>query len=183
MDHFEDIDLSEMESIAEDPNTARMYKSQLYQMAKCAQGLFELIEDNEELEDWVRQDILSAYNQIEKVFKHVEYEKAHPRLIEDPLPEVTEEEQRENNNFLSNEDKRYPTPMEAEDGDQFMGRCIVDPNMKGRYPEQADRFMACMLIWNQNPYDANEPNNPGEKFDDPMVPEDTPAEPVKPILP
>ncbi len=172
-----------MESAAGDPNVSRMYKSQLYQMAKCAQGLFELIDDNEDLEDWIRQGILDSYKQIEEIYKHVEYEKAHPRLADTPVPEVNEEEQKENNNFLSNEDKRYPTPMQAETGDDFVGRCIVDPNMKNRYPEQSDRFMACMLIWNNNPPDPDQPDNPGEKFDDPMTVEDAPVEPTKPILP
>lgn len=183
MDDFKDIDLSGMKTVAEDPNVSRMYKSQLYQMAKCAQGLFELIEDGEDVDDWVRQGILSSYKQIEEIFKHVEYEKAHPRVVDNPLPEVGEEEQKENNNFLSNEDKRFPTPMEGESGDQFVGRCIVDPNMKNRYVEQSDRFMACMLVWNQNPYEEDETNNPGEKFEDPMVTEEVEVQPVKPILP
>jgi hypothetical protein len=183
VDNFKDIDLSGMKAVAEDPNVSRMYKSQLYQLAKCAKGLFELIEDGDEIEDWARQGILSSYKQIEEIFKHIEYEKAHPRVVEDPLPEVSEEEQKENNNFLSNEDKRFPTPMEGESGDQFIGRCILDPNMKGRYVEQSDRFMACMIVWNQVQPEEDGANNPGEKFEDPMVVEEVELNPSKPILP
>ena len=160
----------------------RAYKSQLYQMAKCAKGLFELLEDADDVEDWIREGIMSSYDQIEKIYKYIEYEKTFPRTQESPLPEI-EEEQKENNNFLTNEDKRYPTPMEGEVGDQFVGRCIQDPNMKNRYGDQADRFMACMLIWNNEPYDAEKANNPGEKFEDPMSPTEEVVDPVKPILP
>ncbi|MBL69633.1 MAG: hypothetical protein CMO74_14525 [Verrucomicrobiales bacterium] len=181
MNDLEDIKFSRMESEAEDPNSIRMYKSQLYQIAKCAQGLFELLQDGDVLEDWVQQRIMTSYDQIEEAFKFVEYEKLYPSAPAPELPSTDEEEQKNKNNFLSNEDKRYPTPSEGESGDGFMGRCITDPNMKQRYPEQSDRFMACMLIFNDAPEEATE--NPGEKFEDPMVKEEEAFDPQKPVLP
>lgn len=170
-------------SEAEDGNEARMYKSKLFQSAKKAQKIFEYIEQNEGiLEEWMKGDIISACEGLEKVCQSLEYEAAYPTKVESlPPEEIDEETQKENNNYLSNEDKRYPVPQEAESGDQFIGRCISDPNMKNRYPEQADRFMACMLIFN-SPV-ANEENNPGKKFEDPMSNEELPIDPDQPILP
>jgi hypothetical protein len=181
MNDMEDIKFSKMESAAEESDSIRMYKSQLYQIAKCAQGLFELLQEEDVLEGWVKQRIMTSYDQIEEAFKYVEYEKLYPSKLPPELPSTDEESQRENNNFLSNEDKRYPTPSEGESGDGFMGRCISDSNMKNRYSEQSDRFMACMLIYNNAPEEATE--NPGEKFEDPMVKEEELLDPQKPILP
>lgn len=183
MDDFKDINLSAMASeTSEATSGVRAYKSQLYHMAKCAQGLFELLEDGDDLDDWAREGIMSSFELIEKVYKYIEYEKAFPSNSHPPLP-GDEGDSLHDNNFLTNEDKRYPTPMEAEVGDQFVGRCIQDPNMKNRYEDQADRFMACMLIWNQQPYDPSKVNNPGEKFEDPMSSVEHEPSPIKPILP
>ena len=56
--------------------------------------------------------------------------------------------------------------------------------MKKRYPVQADRFGACMSIYNDNQKDSADQQNPGEKFEDPMeVKEPELPDPVKPILP
>lgn len=178
---MEDIKFSKMESAAEEFDSIRVYKSQLYQIAKCAQSLFELLQEGDVLEDWVKQRVMTSYDQIEEAFKYVEYEKLYPSPAPAELPSTDEESQKEKNNFLSNEDKRYPTPSDGETGDGFMGRCISDANMKNRYPEQSDRFMACMLIYNNAPEEASE--NPGEKFEDPMVKPEEALDPQKPILP
>ena len=88
------------------------------------------------------------------------------------------------NNFLSNQDKRYPVPVNSESGDQFVTRCILDGNMKKRYPVQSDRFQACMNVFNQSRQQEPAHDNPGEKFEDPMEPKkiDLP-DPEKPIRP
>ena len=88
----------------------------------------------------------------------------------------------EKNTFLTKQHKRYPPPTAQESGDQFMTRCILDANMKKRYPVQGDRFAACMSIYNENKDTPSE--NPGEKFKDPMqVKEDPINDPIKPLLP
>lgn len=161
----------------------RMYKSKLFQAAKKAQSIFEYIDSNPSvLEEWMKSSIISSCDDLEQVCQSIEYEMAYPRSVEKLPPEgLDEESQKQENNYLSNEDKRYPTPQEAETGDEFMGRCLSDTNMKNRYPEQSDRFMACMLIFNSPP--ANEENNPGQKFEDPMEVKDYPLDPDQPILP
>ena len=181
MDNYEDLRFPKIEAGHDGGASVRAYQSQLYQIAKCAQGLFEILEDESQLEEWMKAEVMSCYEGIEKVFKYAEYEKAFPRAPEPSLPDTDEESQKEDNNYLTNEDKRYPVPQEAETGDGFIGRCIEDPNMKNRYPEQSDRFMACMLIWNQKP--ENEVDNPGKKFSDPMAVEEEVPEPTRPVLP
>jgi hypothetical protein len=168
----------------EEENEVRMYKSNLFQAAKKAQKIFEYLDSNQEvLQEWMKENIISACESLDNVCQAMEYEIAYPTSVEVDLPpeEITEESQKENNNFLTNEDKRFPLPQEAENGDQFIGRCISDPNMKNRYPEQSDRFMACMIILNSAPENSN--NNPGEKFEDPMQVKEQDLDPQKPILP
>ena len=169
---------------ADDGNEIRMYKSKLFQAAKKAQQIFEYLSSNEEvMQEWMKEHIISACEYLDNVCQTMEYEIAYPTSSEVNLPpeELNEESQKEGNNFLTNEDKRFPIPQEAESGDQFMGRCIVDPNMKNRYPEQSDRFMACMIILNSAP--ENPSDNPGEKFEDPMEVKDVDIDPQRPILP
>tara|TARA_B100000212_G_scaffold342604_1_gene331214 strand:- start:21599 stop:22135 length:537 start_codon:yes stop_codon:yes gene_type:complete len=166
---------------AQDSSEAlRMYKSQLYQMAKCAQKIFESLNSGDEIEEWMKKSILSAYDGLEKVSSYIDYNASFPK-VKDPL-EPLQDDPKESNNYLTNDDKRFPVPQEAEGGDEFVGRCISDPAMKARYPQQSDRFMACLLIYNQDI--DNAANNPGTQFDDPMQPTETPPiEPDKPILP
>ena len=166
---------------AQDTSEAlRMYKSQLYKMAQCAQKIFESLNSGDQIEEWMKQSILSAYDGVEKVSSYIEYNSSFPK-VEDPLAPL-EDDPKQNNNYLTNEDKRFPVPQEAEGGDDFVGRCISDPAMKGRYPQQSDRFMACLLIYNKNI--ENEANNPGVLFEDPMQKQEAaPIEPDKPILP
>lgn len=162
----------------------RLHKSALYKACQDAQALYDIIGDEDVLDEWVAEQITVSTEALETVLKFVEYEKMFP-VIPDPDPAVTEESQKDENNYLSNEDKRYPTPMEAENGDGFISRCIVDPNMKTRYSEQSDRFMACMLIWKEvGKPGANKVDNPGEKFEDPMeLKEEELKDPSKPVLP
>jgi hypothetical protein len=170
---FDDI------SISEDDNEVRMYKSQLFQTAKKAQEIFDYLGNGAKMEDWMKNTVASALEGLSKVCQNMEFEIAYPSEVEDPPGEPQDE--KEGNNYLSNEDKRYPVPQSSESGDLFMGRCIADPNMKNRYSEQSDRFLACMLIL-QNPPE-NVADNPGEKFDDPMAIKEVLIEPEKPILP
>ena len=177
MQKFENInfdDISEAES-----DTLRMYKSKIYQIAKCAEKLFKSLNSEDQIQEWMKSGIIDSYNSLEKVSDYVEYESSFPE-VKDPIGD-SEEPEKEQNNFLTNEDKRFPTPQDNEAGDNFMSRCLADPSMKGRYPEQADRFMACMLIYNKPP--KNEANNPGEKFEDPMSKQEEEMDPEKPILP
>lgn len=160
-------------------NEVRMYKSNLFQASQNAQKIFDYLSEGVELEEWMKSHIVSASEELNQVRQSLEYDKAYPEK-NDPTPN-TEEDGGGENNFLSNEDKRYPVPQEAEGGDQFMGRCIADANMKKRYPVQSDRFMACMLILNSNV--ENPADNPGEKFEDPMNPEEEILDPDRPIMP
>ena len=172
-----------MESTS-DSQEIRMYKSKLFQAAKKAQQIFEYLNPESEdiLEEWMKSSITSACDDLEQVCQSLEYEIAYPSKQQvAPEIEYDEEERKENNNYLTNEDKRYPVPQEAESADQFMGRCIADGNMKNRYPEQSDRFMACMIIMNNGQENAKD--NPGEKFEDPMSPPETEIKIVKPVLP
>ena len=162
----------------------KLHKSCLFKAAKDAQALYELIGEDDILDEWAAENIRTASETLEIVLKYMEYEREFP-AIEDPGPMVDEESQKEKNNYLSNDDKRFPTPQDAETGDGFVSRCLVDANMKNRYPEQSDRFMACMLIWKEvGKPGADEADNPGEKFEDPMqVKEEELRDPVKPVLP
>lgn len=171
---FEDL------SKAEDNNESRMYQSQLFQTAKKAQQIFDYINSGIELQEWMKSHVVSAFEDLNTVCQNMEFDMAYPKQV-DSLPDEKQDEKQENN-YLSNEDKRYPAPQSSENGDDFMSRCIADPNMKNRYAEQSDRFLACMLIWQSPP--ENIADNPGEKFSDPMQPKDeAPVEPEKPILP
>tara|TARA_Y100000310_G_C20449962_1_gene700207 strand:- start:118 stop:642 length:525 start_codon:yes stop_codon:yes gene_type:complete len=162
----------------------RIHKSELFKAAKDAQALYDLIADDDVLEDWVAEKIRLAAEFLEMAYKYVEYDKMFPEMPE-PSAMIDEDEERDKNNYLSNEDKRYPTPMDAENGDGFVSRCLVDPNMKNRYPEQSDRFMACMLIWKEvGKPGSEEVDNPGEQFEDPMeLKEEELKDPTKPVLP
>jgi len=166
------------ESNEAESNDSRMYKSTLFQAAKNAQKIFEFLNEGVELEEWMKQEITSAGEELSQVAQSLEYNKEYPEKAES-LPDESDVE----NNYLSNEDKRYPMPQESESSEQFMTRCIYDANMKNRYPEQADRFMACMLILNGP--NENKADNPGEKFEDPMDPNksEVDLDPKKPILP
>jgi hypothetical protein len=108
-----------------DSQEIRMYKSKLFQAAKKAQQIFEYLNPDsvEILEEWMKSSIISACDDLEKVCQSLEYEMAYPSKEQvTPEPEDNEQERKENNNYLTNEDKRYPVPQEAESGDQFMGR-------------------------------------------------------------
>lgn len=162
----------------------RFNRSALYKACQDSKALYDLIGDEDVLEDWVAEQIMVSTEMLETVLKYVEYDKMFPP-VPPPSEPASEDEQKEDNNYLSNDDKRFPTPMEVENGDSFVSRCIVDPNMKNRYPEQSDRFMACMLIWKEvGKPGANEVDNPGEKFEDPMdVEREEVTVPSRPVLP
>jgi hypothetical protein len=163
-----------LESNSSDLN--KICKSELFHIWKKARLLYDSVNESTVMEDWVRKNITKAYELIDQSLRYSEYEKIFPKNQED------NSEKDKENNFLSNEDKRYPVPVEAETGDQFITRCILDANMKKRYPVQGDRFSACMNIYQEKNQSQN--NNPGEKFEDPMANKEPPLEnPIKPILP
>jgi len=163
--------------MSEGNNSNKIVKSQLFHIWKKARLMYDMVKDETILEDWVKKSIFDAYENIDQALQYAEYEKIFPN--QEDLKELGDKEK---NNYLSNEDKRYPTPVSQETGDQFMTRCILDANMKKRYPVQGDRFAACMSIFNEKKDEA--PINPGEKFEDPMeVKEPDQIDPVKPLLP
>ncbi len=171
--------MSEISESNSNPN--KIIKSQLFHIWKKARVMYEMVKDDTELEDWVRKSVNEAYENIDKALQYSEYEKMFPTQKEE-----AEEDEKSKNNYLSNQDKRYPTPAAQESGDQFITRCILDANMKKRYPIQGDRFSACMSIFNEKKNDTSEDlhNNPGEKFEDPMEVKDPELpNPVKPLLP
>lgn len=53
----------------------RMTKSNLYNLAKHATMMHDLISDNEDLEPWVQEKIAVATEAIETVAEYMEYEK------------------------------------------------------------------------------------------------------------
>ena len=166
-----------MDNISESNNSNKIVKSQLFHIWKKARLMYDMVKDETVLEDWVRKSIFDAYENIDQALQYAEYEKIFPNQKEE-----NELEDKEKNNYLSNQDKRYPTPANQETGDQFMTRCILDANMKKRYPVQGDRFAACMSIFNDKKDESS--TNPGEKFEDPMeVKEPNQVDPAKPLLP
>ena len=150
-------------------------KSELFHIWKKARVMFDMIKDDQDLETWQKNNIRQAHDLLNETATYTEYQKIFPTEREvDP--------DEDKNNFLSNQDKRYPVPVQQENGDQFITRCILDANMKSRYPSQSDRFQACMIIFNDNKEDLS--LNPGEKFEDPMEQKkDCDPDPIKPLLP
>ena len=165
------------ESKADNTDMGRMTKSVLFHIWKKARVMYDMVQEDDELETWVKNKVREAHDALDEAMRYTEYNKTFPaeREKDDGGP----------NNYLSNEDKRYPTPTATETGDQFVTRCIQDANMKKRYPESSDRFMSCMIIYNDVVESEKKlSQNPGEKFNDPMQPKDeNPIEPEKPILP
>lgn len=161
-------------------NYNKIIKSELYHLWKKSRIMYDMIKDDSDLQDWQKKNIQQARDLLDKVLMYSEYDQMFPEKKDE-----SEEDQQENN-FLSNQDKRYPVPAAQESGDQFITRCILDANMKKRYPVQGDRFSACMNIFNQRKDNIKEDlhNNPGEKFEDPMQTKDPELkDPIKPILP
>ena len=101
-----------------------------------------MVKDDSELEG-CKNNIAQAYDLIDQAMRYLSTNKCSQKNNQ-KMPE-----KKKKNNFLTNEDKRYPTPTAQESGDQFMTRCILDANMKKRYPIQGDRFVACMSIYNE----------------------------------
>ena len=153
-------------------------KSELYHIWKKARSLFEKMGDDTDVEDWVKKNIMQAHDLIDEASRWIEYQELLPERKEGETPEA------DKNNFLTNQDKRFPVPTEGENGDRFITRCIQDANMKKRYPVQGDRFNACMIMFNEKKDSPASPSSPGEKFEDPMAPEEPEIEdPTKPLLP
>ena len=169
--------LSEGDSMSDSRNINNKVKSELFHIWKKARIMYDMVKEDSNIEDWVKKNITKAYELIDEATRYEEYQKIFPNRSQEP-----EESEQDKNNFLSNQDKRYPLPSSQETGDQFVTRCILDANMKKRYPVQSDRFHACMKVFNEN---SGEPrSNPGEKFDDPMQVKDSDIEPAtKPLLP
>ena len=91
--------------------------------------MYEMVKDDTNLEDVVRKNVAEAYEAIDRALQYLEYEKIFPNKTEE-----AEEDEKSKNNYLSNQDKRYPTPAAQESGDQFITRCILDANIPERYP-------------------------------------------------
>jgi hypothetical protein len=168
------------ESSADVNYNNKIIKSELYHLWKKSRLMYDMIKDDSDLQDWQKKNIQDARSLIDKALMYSEYDQMFPSQEDKVEKEV------DKNNFLSNEDKRYPVPAAQESGDQFITRCILDANMKKRYPVQSDRFSACMVIFNENKNEpkTNKVDNPGDKFIDPMRVEDPEVkDPDKPILP
>lgn len=166
-----------MENTSKSNSSNKIVKSQLFHIWKKARLMYDMVKEETVLEDWVKKSVFEAYEQIDQALQYAEYEKIFPNKKEEGG--VSDKEK---NNYLSNQDKRYPTPAAQETGDQFMTRCILDANMKKRYPVQGDRFAACMSIFNDKKDEGS--TNPGEKFEDPMeVKDKEEINPTKPLLP
>lgn len=167
------------QSKADSTQIYKKVKSELFHIWKKARLMYDMINENREIDDFVKKNITSAYDAIDQSIRYIEYEEIFPAKKEEE-----EGGDEGKNNFLSNQDKRYPVPVNSESGDQFVTRCILDGNMKKRYPVQSDRFQACMNVFNQSRQQEPAHDNPGEKFEDPMEPKkiDLP-DPEKPILP
>ena len=168
------------ESNAEINYNNKIIKSELYHLWKKSRIMYDMVKDDSDLQDWQKKNIQQARDLLDKALMYSEYDNMFPERKEE------EDNETDKNNFLSNEDKRYPTPATQESGDQFVTRCILDANMKRRYPVQGDRFSACMTLFNEHKNSVSEDlhNNPGEKFEDPMETKDPNLkDPIKPILP
>ena len=123
-------------------NTNKILKSELFHIWKKARLMYDMIKDGTELEGWVKKSIDDAYDNIDKALQYMEYSNMFPEKKDESLPD-----EKSKNNYLSNEDKRYPTPTAQENGDQFMTRCILDANMKKDILcREIDLQPACLFI-------------------------------------
>jgi len=167
------------ESKAESSQIYKKVKSELFHIWKKARLMYDMLSEDKPIEELVKKNVYSAYEAIDESLRYIEYESIFPKK------EETIEKEEDKNNFLSNEDKRYPVPVDTESGDQFITRCILDANMKARYPVQSDRFQACMRVFTETKEKGGvDHNNPGEKFKDPMQPKAPEInDPERPILP
>jgi hypothetical protein len=111
-------ELKPEESTADYGNVSRKTKSELFHIWKKARYMYDMVGDDEAMETWVKDKIRVAYEALDEASRYTEYDQM--------FPSKDSEEPKEENNFLSNEDKRYPTPVISESGDQFIGRCITD---------------------------------------------------------
>ena len=165
------------ESKADQAFMGRVTKSELFHIWKKTRTMYDMVQEDDQLEGWVKNKVREAHDALDEAMRYTEYDKT--------FPSETEKEDDTENNYLSNQDKRYPTPSATETGDQFVTRCIQDANMKQRYSQPGDRFAACMIIFNDT-VKSEKPlsQNPGEKFIDPMAPSQPDIEdPDKPMLP
>jgi len=79
-------------------------KSELFHIWKKARLLYDMITEEREIHDSVKKNITSAYEAIDESIRYIEYE--------DIFPSKQEQVQEDNeNNFLTNQDKRYPVPV------------------------------------------------------------------------
>jgi septal ring factor EnvC (AmiA/AmiB activator) len=93
-------------------------KSELFHIWKKARLLYDMITEEKDLHDSVKKNITSAYEAIDESIRYIEYDEIFPNKKE----ETREDNE---NNFLTNQDKRYPVPVNSESGDQFVTRCIL----------------------------------------------------------
>jgi len=67
-----------MESVQEDAGEGHMSKSQLYQTAKMAIELIEMIKQGDDLEAWVQTKLNVAADHLQAVYHYEEYQKLNP---------------------------------------------------------------------------------------------------------
>jgi hypothetical protein len=73
------VQVVDIDGRGEEQYEGRMAKGNLYNMAKHATMLHNLIQDNEDLEPWLEEKIAVAADAIETVAQYMEYEKMRGR--------------------------------------------------------------------------------------------------------
>ena len=94
-----------------------MVKSNLYKMAKYAQEMHDMFEDDENVEPWVEEKIAVAASMISQVKHYIEYERVREGRADDEagvvapdeqeMPEETFEETAESPDDMSKTEKKY----------------------------------------------------------------------------
>src|SRR6056300_704191 len=92
------------ESNADSKQVSKVVKSELYHIWKKARIMYDMMKDDSELEDWVKNKIRESYDALDEAMTYTEYQKIFPNKQAESSPDEGA------NNFLSNQDKRYPVP-------------------------------------------------------------------------
>ena len=82
---------------------AKKIKSELFHIWKKARLMYDMISEEREVEDFIKNNITSAYEAIDESMRYIEYNEMFPSKDKE------QENEEGRNNFLSNQDKRYPS--------------------------------------------------------------------------
>ena len=70
------------ESNADSKQVSKVVKSELYHIWKKARIMYDMMKDDSELEDWVKNKIRESYEALDEAMTYTEYQKIFPNLRE-----------------------------------------------------------------------------------------------------